>query len=45
MPRKPVSQNVVCLFHVLNIFAHFSNMFLHTGKHVDPDQTVRRGAV
>ena len=32
MPRKPVSENVVCLCPLLNILANFSNLFLHTGK-------------
>ena len=31
-PRKPASENVVCLCHLLNILANFSNLFLHTGK-------------
>ena len=31
MPRKPASENV-CLCRLLNILAHFSNLFLHTGK-------------
>ena len=31
-PRKPASENVVCLCHLLNILAIFSNLFLHTGK-------------
>ena len=33
MPRKPASENVVCLCHLLNILANFSNLFLHTAKH------------
>ena len=45
MPRKPASENVVCLCCLLNILANFSNVFLHIGKHVDPDQTAARGAV
>ena len=36
MPRKPASENVFCLCQLLNILA---NLFLHTGEHVDPDQT------
>ena len=32
MPRKPASENVVCLCRLLNIIANFSNLFLHTGK-------------
>ena len=32
MPRKPASENVVCLCHLLNILANFPNLFLHTGK-------------
>ena len=27
MPRKPASENVVCLCHLLNILANFSNLF------------------
>ena len=42
MPRKPASENVVCLCRLLNILANFSNLFLHTGKHVEPDQTASR---
>ena len=44
MPRKPASENVVCLCRLLNILANFSNLFLHTGS-VDPDQTAPKGAV
>ena len=44
MPRKPASENVVCLGRLLNILANFSNLFLHSGKHVDPDRTAPRGA-
>ena len=36
MPRKPASENVVCLCHLLNILANFSNLFLHTGKQCRP---------
>ena len=43
-PRKPASENVVCLCRLLNILAHFSNLFLHTGNSVDPDQTAPKGA-
>ena len=32
MPRKPASENVVCLCRLLNILANFSNLFLHTGE-------------
>ena len=31
-PRKPASENVVCLCRLLNILANFSSLFLHTGK-------------
>ena len=31
-PRKSASEIVVCLYHLLNILADFSNLFLHTGK-------------
>ena len=44
-PRKTVSENVVCLCRLLNILANFSNLFLHTGNSVDPDQTAPKGAV
>ena len=44
MPRKPASENV-CLCRLMNILANFLNLFLHTGKHVGPDQTAPRGAV
>ena len=36
MPRKLASENVVCLCHLLNILANFSNLFLHTGKQCGP---------
>ena len=39
MPRKPVSENVVCLCRLLDILTNFSNIFLHTGKQCGPDQT------
>ena len=35
-PRKPVSENDVCLCPLLNILANFSNLFLHTGKQCGP---------
>ena len=35
-PRKPASENVVCLCCLLNILANFSNLFLHTGKQFGP---------
>ena len=31
-PRKTASESVICLCHLLNILADFSNLFLHTGK-------------
>ena len=31
-PRKPASENVICLCHLLNILANFSNLFLYTSK-------------
>ena len=40
-PRKPASENVVCLYRLLNMLANFSNLFLHTGKQYGP----RSGAV
>ena len=36
MPRKPVSKNVVCLYHLLNILANVLNLYLHTGKQCGP---------
>ena len=36
MPRKPESENVVCLCRPLNILANFSNLFLHTSKQCGP---------
>ena len=36
MPRKPASENVVCLCCLLNILANFSNLFLHTRKQSGP---------
>ena len=36
MPRKPASENIVCLCRLLNILANFSNLFLHTGKQCGP---------
>ena len=35
-PRKPASENVVCLCRLLNILANCSNLFLHTGKLCGP---------
>ena len=35
-PRKPASENVVCLCHLLNILANVLNLFLHTGKQCGP---------
>ena len=36
MPRKPASENAVCLCCLLNILANFSNLVLHTGKQCGP---------
>ena len=36
MPKKPSSENVVYLCHLLNSLANFSNLFLHTSNSVDP---------
>ena len=36
VPRKPASENVVCLCRLLNILTNFSNLFLHTGKQCGP---------
>ena len=35
-PRKHASENVVCLYRLLNSLANFSNLFLHTGKQCGP---------
>ena len=35
-PRKPASENVVCLCRLLNILANFSNLFWRTGKQCGP---------
>ena len=45
MPRKPASENVVCLCRLLNILANFSNLFCIQANSVDPDQTASSGAV
>ena len=45
MPRKPASENVVCLCRLLNILTNFSNFFCIQANSVDPDQTAPRGAV
>ena len=37
MPRKSASENIVCLYRLLNTLAKFSNLFLHAGK-LDQDQ-------
>ena len=36
MLRKPASENVVCICHLQNILANFSNLFLHSGKQCGP---------
>ena len=35
-PRKPASENVVCLCRLMNVLENFSNLFLHTGKQCGP---------
>ena len=45
MPRRPASENVVCLCRLLNILGNFSNLFLLQTGSVDPDQTAATGAV
>ena len=35
-PRKPASENVICLCCLLNILENFSNLFLHAGKQCGP---------
>ena len=42
-PRKPASENVVCLCRLLNILANFSNLFCIQANSVDPDQTAPKG--
>ena len=44
-PRKPVSENFVCLCRLLNILANFSKLFCILAKSVDPDQIAPLGAV
>ena len=44
MPRKPASENVFYLCHLLNILANFSNYFCIQAKSVDPDQIAPRGS-
>ena len=44
-PRKPTSENVVCLCRLLNILANFSTYFCIQANSVDPDQTAPKGAV
>ena len=41
MPRKPASENVICLCRLLNIYANFSNLFCIQANSVDPDQTAK----
>ena len=36
VPRKPASENVISLCHLLNILANFPNLFLHIGKQCGP---------
>ena len=45
MPRKPASENVVCLCCLLNILQSFQTYFCIQANSVDPDQTAPRGAV
>ena len=45
MPRKPATENVVCLSHLLNILANFQTYFCIQSNSVDPDQTAPKGAV
>ena len=44
MPKKTASENVVCLCHLLNILANFSNLFCIQANSVDPDHTAPRDA-
>ena len=43
--RKPASENVMCLYRLLNILVNFSNLFLHTGKQCGPWSDCSWGAV
>ena len=36
MPKKPASENVICLCRLLNILANFSNLSLHKSKQCGP---------
>ena len=45
MQRKPASENVLCLCHLLNILAVFQTYFCIQANSVDPDQTAPKGAV
>ena len=44
-PRKPASENVVCLCRLLNILKTFGTYFCIQANSVDLDQTAPRGAV
>ena len=44
-PRKPASENVVCLYRLLDILANFSNLVLHTGEQCGPRSDCSRGGV
>ena len=44
-PRKPASENVVCLCCLLNVLANLQTYFCIQANSVDPDQTAPRGAV
>ena len=41
-PRKPASENVLCLCCLQNILANFSNLFLHTGKQCGPRSDLKK---
>ena len=45
MPRKHASENVVCLFRLLNFLQTFQIYFCIQANSVDPDQTAAKGAV
>ena len=45
MPRKPASENVLCLCCLLNILVTFQTYFCIQANSVDPDQTAPRKSV
>ena len=41
MPRKPASENVICLCGMLNILANFQNYFCIQANSVEADQIAK----